>query len=257
MLEVSALSLRLTNHVRKDGGGFMGGRSLAFGITMVELLMALLILAEIATFTIPKVLSATQTNTRYAEAQEALAVITELTYNYALQNGGCFPGNLTCKFNKTTGAVQDGKVQTNWNGETSYDNFEAYLDSHLNYVEKEGVCTVSEYSCWTLPNGTTYVLIYLTQTLFRPGRYELQAHGALFLDTSIVQINASQYSSSGVDSDLARIYTYANGGAYGGYNNFRIGAGALPYVPAFASVFDLKDHPEDTCVAVSGSNCGM
>jgi type II secretory pathway pseudopilin PulG len=233
----------------------MCAQSPAFGITMVELLVALLILAEIATFTIPKVLSATGMNSRYAKAQEALATITDLTYSYAQQNGGCFPGNLTCKFNPTTGTPQDGLAATSSRGQTSYDNFETYLDSHLNYVEKSVCGTI--YSCWTLPNGATYGLTSLKKNLFRPGNYGLYAQGTIYLDTTIAQRNAGEYSLGGVDADANAIYTYANGGSYGGFNNWNLGTGAGAYSSGGASIFDLKDHPGDTCVAVGGSNCGL
>jgi type II secretory pathway pseudopilin PulG len=241
--------------LRQAAKSFPGFRRPVSGITLVELLMVLLILAEIATFTIPKVLQATSLNARYAKAQETLATITELTYNYALQNGGCFPGNLTCKFDKTTGTIQDGKANFSNNVTPSYDNFEAYLDSHLNYVQK-GLCAGTS-ACWTLPNGTTYQLNILIKNPFRPGRYELCAVGAAYLDTTIAQQNATQYSYGGVDADEAAIYTFANGGAYGGINNYNLGTGNSPYNPAYTDIFDLREHPEDTCVAVGGWQCGL
>jgi type II secretory pathway pseudopilin PulG len=244
--------------VRQRKLGFLTLRHPAFGFTMVELLMALLILAEIATFTIPKVLSATQTNTRYAEAQEVLGTITELTYNYALENDGCFPGNLTCKFDQATGAIQDGKAIVSTPGQTSFNQFNAYLDNHLNYVEK-GTC--GTLPCWTLPNGTTYTLKLVGISQFRPSQYTIQVNGEILLDTSIAQRDANQYSYGGVDGDFADIFTYANGGAYGGINNYWFGSGWLgaftSYTPSNASIFDLKEHPEDTCVAVGGWQCGM
>jgi type II secretory pathway pseudopilin PulG len=248
-------------HIKRDFAllkaptcGLLLRKRLASGITMVELLIALLILAEIATFTIPKVLTATGMNTRYAEAQEVLATMTDLTYGYALQNGGCFPGNLTCKFDKTTGVVQDGLAITSSNGQTSYDAFEAYLDSHLNYVEKG---TIDSTPFWTLPNGTTVALVHLVQNKFRPNQYQLLVSYSIVLDTSITQINAQQYSVLGVDTDVAHLYVYAHGGAYGGYNNLLLGTGSGAYNPANASIFDLKDHPGDTCVTVGGMNCGL
>jgi type II secretory pathway pseudopilin PulG len=248
----SECSMASVRPLRRRGAFFP---SSVFGFTMVELLMVLLILAEIATFTIPKVLQSAGMNNRYAEAQEVLATMTDLTYGYALQNGGCFPGNLTCNFNHTTGAAQDGLATTSSNGQTSYDAFEAYLDSHLNYVEK-GISFGA--ASWTLPNGATYRLWSLRTRQFRPSVYELSATGEIFLDTTIAQVNAGQFSEIGVDTDWADLFTFAQGGAYGGLNNWSLGTG-FAYDPGDASIFDLKDHPGDVCTnpSVGGSNCGL
>jgi type II secretory pathway pseudopilin PulG len=222
---------------------------------MVELLMALLILAEIATFTIPKVLQSTGLSARYAKAQETLATVTDLTYSYTQQNSGCFPGgSLTCKFDLSTGAVQDGKSGESYDGSISYNQFEDYLDSHLNYVQK-GAC--HGYACWTLPNGTTVELYALLKYTFRPNQYQLSALYVIYLDTSIAQVSANQYSYYGVDTDYARLHVYAHGGVYAGINNWRIGTGLGGYMPSASSIFDLKDHPGDTCTKVGGTNCGL
>lgn len=80
------------------------------GFTLAELLVALAIFGTIATFTIPKVLVTVDLKKRYALAQETAATLMALTKNYADQNGGCFPGDLTYSFDRSSGAVQDGRA---------------------------------------------------------------------------------------------------------------------------------------------------
>jgi hypothetical protein len=223
---------------------------------LAELLIALAILGVIATFTVPKVLQAKELNDRYNVAKEVEATLAALTYSYALENNGCFPGNLTCNFNHATGAILDGKASISLNGQSSYDQFEAYIDNHLNFVEK-GVEVVGNYSLWTLPNGATVRLLAPIKGVYRPGRYELYGYFSLYLNTSIAQVNAHEYSGGGVDTDFGSyIYSYTNGGVYGGDNAYYLGTGAA-YNPSRASIFDWKEHPNDTCVAVGGTNCGM
>lgn len=55
--------------------------------TLAELLVALLILAEIATFTIPKVLSANQIQTWKTGGKEAAATMAQAYHLYKLRNG--------------------------------------------------------------------------------------------------------------------------------------------------------------------------
>ena len=64
---------------RKDPQGFSG-------FTLAELLIALAILGVIATFTIPKVITAQQNNSYNAKAHEAAAMITAAYQVYALNN---------------------------------------------------------------------------------------------------------------------------------------------------------------------------
>lgn len=57
------------------------------GFTLAELLIALTILAEIATFTIPKILSAQQNNSYNAKAKEGAAMVSAAYQLYKQQNG--------------------------------------------------------------------------------------------------------------------------------------------------------------------------
>jgi type II secretory pathway pseudopilin PulG len=57
------------------------------GFTLAELLISLLILAEIATFTIPKVLYSSQNGQFKSVTKEDISVISAAYQNYALQQG--------------------------------------------------------------------------------------------------------------------------------------------------------------------------
>jgi prepilin-type N-terminal cleavage/methylation domain-containing protein len=57
------------------------------GFTLAELLIALLIVGEIATFTIPKVITSQQNNTYNARAKEAAATVAAAYQKYLLTNG--------------------------------------------------------------------------------------------------------------------------------------------------------------------------
>jgi prepilin-type N-terminal cleavage/methylation domain-containing protein len=57
------------------------------GFTLAELLIALAILGVIATFTIPKILSAQQNSSNNAIAKEALSAVSAAFQQYSIQNG--------------------------------------------------------------------------------------------------------------------------------------------------------------------------
>jgi prepilin-type N-terminal cleavage/methylation domain-containing protein len=72
------------------------------GFSLTELLIALMILGEIATFTIPKVLMAQQSNSYNATAKEAIGTISGAYQSYKLAQGdvSCLPAwNLTSYLN--------------------------------------------------------------------------------------------------------------------------------------------------------------
>lgn len=56
------------------------------GFTLAELLVTLLILGEIATFTIPKIITAQQNNTYNAKAHEAISMVSAAYQLYKLNN---------------------------------------------------------------------------------------------------------------------------------------------------------------------------
>lgn len=69
-----------------------------FGFTLAELLIAMAILGEIATFTIPKILSSQQNGSYNAAAKEAAATLTNAFQQYRLDNtvtSSTTPGALT------------------------------------------------------------------------------------------------------------------------------------------------------------------
>jgi prepilin-type N-terminal cleavage/methylation domain-containing protein len=77
------------------------GYQIQSGFTLAELLIALAILGVIATFTIPKVLSAQQNGQYMASAKEAASMISGALQQYKLQNGSALPstGQLTAYMN--------------------------------------------------------------------------------------------------------------------------------------------------------------
>jgi type II secretory pathway pseudopilin PulG len=94
----------------------------ALGFTLAEVLISLLILAEIATFTIPKIITAQQSNSSNARAREAVAMIASAFQLYQINNqvsATTGPADLTQYMNyisvQTTGLV-DAEV-----GAGSYD----------------------------------------------------------------------------------------------------------------------------------------
>lgn len=106
------------------------------GFTLAELLISLLILGEIATFTIPKVITGQQRSASNANAKEAVAMIAASFQLYSLNNQVTIntgPGDLTPYMNylsiQSTGLV-DAEV-----GAGSYD------------------CANSSFTCLKLHNG--------------------------------------------------------------------------------------------------------
>ena len=59
----------------------------SYGFTLAELLVALLILGEIATFTIPKILSSQQNGTFKARSKEAASMLSAAYSQHTLSNG--------------------------------------------------------------------------------------------------------------------------------------------------------------------------
>lgn len=92
------------------------------GFTLAELLIALAILGEIASFTIPKILSAQQNGQRIATFKETIGSLSAITYMGYLQ------GDLTTS------------------------NVTSYYTSKLNAIK---ICPNNAYTegCWTQPGG--------------------------------------------------------------------------------------------------------
>lgn len=74
---------RQTDRQSKPKPGHLLGR----GFSLAELLVSLLILAEIATFSIPKILSAQQASTKRAKAKEVAAMIAAAHQRLQLESG--------------------------------------------------------------------------------------------------------------------------------------------------------------------------
>jgi len=69
-----------------------GGRPFQEGFTLAELLIALLILGEIATFTIPKLIISVQNQQNRTALRETIAAFSEILYT-GLQDHSLEPGN--------------------------------------------------------------------------------------------------------------------------------------------------------------------
>lgn len=90
------------------------------GFTLPELLVALLILGEIATFTIPKILNAQQRNNYNSTAKEAASIVANAFTSAYFQNGG---------ESWVSNAPQANSVP--WSTGIS-----TFLPANLNYVKK-------------------------------------------------------------------------------------------------------------------------
>jgi prepilin-type N-terminal cleavage/methylation domain-containing protein len=84
------------------------------GFTLAELLIALLIIGEIAAFTIPKILSAQQKNSYNASAKEVAGILGSAWANYSMSNtisASTQAGALTSYFNyvkvSTSGTIDN------------------------------------------------------------------------------------------------------------------------------------------------------
>lgn len=98
-------------------------KNVSIGFTLAELLISLVILGEIATFTIPKVLNAQQDGRRVAIFKETIGVLSEITYM----------GYLT--------------------GELTSSNVASYYTSKLNAVK---ICPNNAFTeqCWAHSGGS-------------------------------------------------------------------------------------------------------
>ena len=82
------------------------------GFTLPELLIALIVLGVIATFTIPKILAAQNNQKKYAIFKETIASLNAITYNAV--------------------SIQDGSLTPT--------NFYQYFSTHLNVVNMDNAC---------------------------------------------------------------------------------------------------------------------
>jgi prepilin-type N-terminal cleavage/methylation domain-containing protein len=224
------------------------------GFTLAELLIALGILGVLATFTIPKILQTMANNQRYTKAIDTYAAIAGVFDVGVLQNSGCFPGNsMPCKINSSTGAILDGNSAGSIIGHPSYDDTANYLDTHLNYARK---AVYSSKVYYYLHNGTTVLLNSTGVPKINPSQYEVYIYLVIYIDATPEDVQAGNISQKGVDTQTAGLRIFKNRMSFPGDNNYRLRIGS-GYAATSASVFDRDSHPSDTCVAVSGTNCGL
>ncbi len=139
------------------------------GFTLAELLISLLILGEIATFTIPKVLSSQQNGTRKAAAKEAIAMVAAAYSTYQLTNGA----SASSRFADITPYMNYVKLDTSgtaFNGTWTCDNSVRCLRLHSG-------ATLIYWDFETFSGTSTTNVVYY---IFDPG-------------------GASDYSADGID----------------------------------------------------------
>ncbi len=229
------------------------------GFTLAELLICLAILGEISTFTIPKIFNGSiRQEKRLALAKEAVATLTALNQQYLLENGGCYPG-LSCRVDPSTGNALDGLPTYTYydtDPENGFDQLIAYYDNHLNYVEKYVDASDGNYVYYQLANGTVIGPWGATTSYYNESsQLDIAWEPDVWVDTSISDIINSRVSYDGVDSVYFYPYLFKTNLSFLSYSNKRLRIG-LAYDSASSVIFDWKDHPNDTCTAVGGTNCG-
>lgn len=115
------------------------------GFTLAELLISLLILAEIATFTIPKIITAQQNGASNAKAKEVISMISSAYQQYSLANTS-IPSNLS------VGSLTPYLNYLSIDSSSSLDTFPGASGSYT--------CGSGTIKCLKLHNGGT--LIYDT-----------------------------------------------------------------------------------------------
>ncbi len=134
------------------------------GFTVAEIFIALALLGVIAAFTLPKIFSPHQgLERRYATALETAGLMNTILQGYLYENNGCFPG-MTCgqiystvPLTTSDGLPYQGPVTA---------SLENYVDTHLNYVEKDDTTLTPFYR---LSNGVTVQLTGFSIQVFPTG----------------------------------------------------------------------------------------
>jgi len=118
------------------------------GFTLEELLIALMILGEIATFTIPKILAGQTTSRNNAVAKEAMATLASAYQQFQMAQG-------TVPTSTTPGALTQymNYVSYSTSGTIDLDPFDTISIPAGTYA-----CSAS-YPCMKLHNGSTVMLL--------------------------------------------------------------------------------------------------
>lgn len=173
----------------------MNSKETARGFTLVELLMALLILGELATFTTPKILTAQQSQRYNSQAKEAMGIIASAYQLYYSQG--------TLSASTTTGNIL----------------------SYLNYVKTDSSTTIDQsYSYGTTTCSTGANLCYVMHNGGILRGYSTTTFGGTNTTNNIWFLYDPDATTDGTTNGPGKsllIYLYYNGrvSTYSGVNN--------------------------------------
>ncbi len=236
-------------------------RRIQTGATMADFLVSVFVLGIIASHSIPKIFhGSANLQRRYSIALESYGAVHQLMANYRNENGGCYPG-LSCgtiigldAFNVPI--TTDGLPgETLTMGDPAMLSLYNYLDTHLNYTRKV-VFPPSPWPWYYLSSGATITPGTVRYGAPRPGgQAVVYAKFYLFLDRTPEEANGLNFQGFGVDSPFVdSLRFYRTGESCAGYTHCGAQSGSGLYDQESASIFDWKDHPEDTCSAIGPPN---
>jgi type II secretory pathway pseudopilin PulG len=164
------------------------------GFTLSELLLTLLIIAEIATFTIPKVLITQQNQKFNAIAKEAAGSIAQAFQLYQVQNSvsaSTSPGDLTPYMNYLTLDTATTVDDVRWSGTVSCSNAAAKCIKlhngailwYWNYLSFGGTSTTNAFFYHLDPDGASSSNIAINFYIYTNGK--VRSEGEIDANTGV------------------------------------------------------------------------